>query len=82
MPRLNGSHAASNSSAAIARTRTVAESAGSAARSTPRVNTNQVATASRVLGSRSHSGARLRAVSGASRCWLAENGTSAAFHQR
>ena len=55
---------------------------GSAAASTPRVSTNQVATASTVLGSRSHSGARLISVSGANNCWLSANGTSGAFHHR
>jgi hypothetical protein len=55
---------------------------GSAAPSSPRLSANHVTTASTVLGSRSHSGARLTSVNGASSCWLSANGDSEAFHQR
>ena len=82
VPRLNGSHATSRQTAASIRTRAVPARPGRAAPSTPRLITNQVAAASRVLGNRSHSGAMLIWVSGASSCWLKANGTSAASHHR
>ncbi|SIB96133.1 Uncharacterised protein [Mycobacteroides abscessus subsp. abscessus] len=82
VPRLNGSQVASRNNAAKLRTRMLAATPGKAARSTPRVNTNQVAIANAVLGPRSQNGATLTPVSGASSCWLNANGASAAFHHR